>query len=1262
MTAPLARRLQDRAARDPRSAALLAAAALAFSLLVGVVYPAPLPIVFLGLVVGSLSGLVAVGLVLVYRANRIINFAQGSVGGLAGVLAASLIVGPKWPYLVAVAVALVAAFVLGGFTELVFVRRFARAPRLILTVATIGVAQLYDAATIALPKLFNYDSVPQPPQPFPFHLSWFPVVFNGGHLLIVVVVPIATAALFMFLRRSRAGVAIRAAAESSDRAATLGIPVKRLNTLVWVLAGGLSGLGVLLRLPIQGVAIGAALGPSLLLFALAAAAIGRFESLPRTLAASLAIGVLEQAVFFRTGNTDVVNGVLLVVIIVALVVNRPAETDRAAERDASSWAAVGLVRAVPAALRRLPEFRGVRAAGAVAVGAFLLLAPLAWSPSQVSLFSVGLIYALVVCSLVVLTGWAGQISLGQMAFAAIGGAVAGTLALHGKNFFLALAMAIVVGAVTAVLLGIPALRMQGPFLAVTTLAFALATGSYFLNPAYFSWLVPNPAVDIPRPVLFGKFDLSSEHTMYYVVLLALVLGLAVAWRVRTSRVGRTLIAVRDNARAAQSYGVSPVRAKLTAFAIGGGMAALAGALYAYEQQRLVTSLLDPETSITVFVVAVIGGLASLPGAMLGAAYLTFVNYSSFTHATLSRLFASALGVLVILLFLPGGLGGVMYSLRDRLLRALARRHDLVVPNLLADVATDADTPPPDAGAQAPVGADPVLVVSGLDVSYGRAQVLFEVDLHVERGEILALLGTNGAGKSTVLAAVCGLVRPDRGRVTLDGSDITGCAPQQALAAGVVLVPGGKAVFPTLTVAEHLRLAAWTLERTEPEHVAEATARALSAFPILRDRSDQRAGNLSGGEQQMLALAQALIARPKLLVIDELSLGLAPVIVEQLLEIVKSIRDNGTSIVLVEQSLNTAASLADRAVFLEKGTVRFVGPTVDLLDRGDVARAVFFGAASTRARAKAGGGTDGNGRSPFLASCPTCGHEHPVALEARELSVRFGGITAVDRVSFSVRRGEILGLIGPNGAGKTTVLDLVSGFLTPAAGRVLLEGQDVTALPAEVRAVRGLGRSFQDARLFATLTVREAIATAFERHTPVPDALAAVVLSPAVKESEREISGHVDELIESMGLHAFADKFVGELSTGTRRIVDLACVLAHDPSVLLLDEPSSGIAQREAEALGPVLLDVRDRTGAALVIIEHDIPLVRSISDRLMALEIGTVIAEGRPDDVLADARVIEGYLGSAGRPAKRTRARRTAQAAGAGSASRRRKPAAAPSS
>jgi branched-chain amino acid transport system ATP-binding protein len=231
------------------------------------------------------------------------------------------------------------------------------------------------------------------------------------------------------------------------------------------------------------------------------------------------------------------------------------------------------------------------------------------------------------------------------------------------------------------------------------------------------------------------------------------------------------------------------------------------------------------------------------------------------------------------------------------------------------------------------------------------------------------------------------------------------------------------------------------------------------------------------------------------------------------------------------------------------------------------------------------------------------------------------------VSLDVRRGQIIGIIGPNGAGKTTVLDLISGFVAPTSGRVELEGADVTALPPDARAVLGLGRSFQDARLFSAMTVRQTIATALERHVRVRDPIAPLVLSPAVGASERAVAAEVDELIELMNLQAYADKFVGELSTGTRRVVDLACTLAHRPSVLLLDEPSSGIAQRETEALGPVLLDIRDQTGAALVVIEHDMPLICGISDELVALELGAVIARGQPNEVINDPRVVEGYLG-----------------------------------
>jgi branched-chain amino acid transport system ATP-binding protein len=249
------------------------------------------------------------------------------------------------------------------------------------------------------------------------------------------------------------------------------------------------------------------------------------------------------------------------------------------------------------------------------------------------------------------------------------------------------------------------------------------------------------------------------------------------------------------------------------------------------------------------------------------------------------------------------------------------------------------------------------------------------------------------------------------------------------------------------------------------------------------------------------------------------------------------------------------------------------------------------------------------------------------LEARELSVNFGGVRAVRDVDLELREGQFIGIIGPNGAGKTTVFDLLSGFVRPTSGRVILGTLDVTDLPPHARAEMGLGRSFQDARLFPSMTVRETIAVALERHVAVRDPIAAALMSSAVRVAERQVAEEVDRLIELMRLQAFADKFVGELSTGTRRIVDLACSVAHDPKVLLLDEPSSGIAQRETEALGAVLLDIRDKTGAAMLVIEHDMPLITSVSDELIALEVGEVIARGEPEAVVRDPRVIEGYLG-----------------------------------
>ncbi|HEX5268624.1 MAG TPA: ATP-binding cassette domain-containing protein [Acidimicrobiales bacterium] len=523
----------------------------------------------------------------------------------------------------------------------------------------------------------------------------------------------------------------------------------------------------------------------------------------------------------------------------------------------------------------------------------------------------------------------------------------------------------------------------------------------------------------------------------------------------------------------------------------------------------------------------------------------------------------------------------------------------------------------------------ILACEGVDVAYDRVQILFGVDMEVEENEIVALLGTNGAGKSTLLKAISGLVDPIGGRIVFDGQDITHANAVTTAKMGIVQVPGGKAIFPTLTVAEHFKAGTWLYAREDPGEVRSRTERVLDLFPRLRERWDQMAGNLSGGEQQQLALGMAFVAKPRLLIIDELSLGLAPTIVEQLLDIVRAIHAGGCTIILVEQSVNVALTVAERAYFMEKGEVRFSGPTAELLERGDILRSVFLEGAGSVNGGAGGAQPAGPARTRARAGSPAgkTPKDAPAVLEVDGLTRRFGGITAVNGVSFTLHDGEILGLIGPNGAGKTTIFDLLSGILPSDSGRIRLQGVDITELGPDRRAAMGLGRSFQDARIFPSLTVAENIAVGLERHIETRDHLASLLALPAVLESERDVAYTVDDLIELMNLQAFRDKFVSELSTGSRRIVDLAMAIAHDPSVLLLDEPSSGIAQRETEALGPLLQHIQAETGCAMLVIEHDMPLITSVSDEIIALDLGTVIVQDRPEVVITDPQVVSSYLG-----------------------------------
>jgi ABC-type branched-subunit amino acid transport system ATPase component/ABC-type branched-subunit amino acid transport system permease subunit len=1179
----------------------------------------PAGVLVQGAIIGSLTSLLALGLALVWRANRVVNFAAGDLGAVPATYAVLLMTSTlALGWWVALATGLAVALVVGVLVEFLLVRRFARSPRLVLSVATIGIAQLLAAAALLLPRLFTVTGRPIP-APFDLHLTIDPIVFRGNDVAAVVAVPIVLLALAAFLRRSDLGIAIRAGSERADRAASLGIPIRRLQTVVWTLATVLAFLAVFLRAGIVGLPIGQVLGPAILLRALAAGVIGRMERLPTVAGAAVVLGIVEQSVLWHWHEPAYVAPVLLVVVVVALLVTGGPEAGR--HTEASTWQTAREVRPVPRQLRRLPEVQLGQGAVLALIVVVLVALPALLTESKLNLATTIVIFGIIGCSLVVLTGWAGHVSLGQVAFVGIGAAVAGAVTARlGWDLSIGLVIAGIAGAGVATLIGLPAIRNRGLTFGVTSLAFALVTSTWLLNRNFFGqgtsldWLPPER---IARPALFGVIAVDTETRFYYLCLTGLVLAVAAAYGVRRSRTGRALIAIRENDRVAEAFGINARRVTLFAFAFSGFLAAFAGGLFVHQQGGLDLGPYQPAASLEAFTVTVIGGLGSIPGALLGATYVRGAQY--FLPAEWEIL-ATGIGLLAVLMILPGGLGAALADARDAILHRVADRRSIALGP------SGADTPAPRDRAARPRRAarsDPVrpggLVVEDLDVAYDRVQVLFGVNLRAAPGEIVALLGTNGAGKSTLLRAIAGLVPATSGIVAMDDDDLTGRRPDEIAAHGVASMPGGSATFPSLTVAEHLRLAGWT-QRRRPAEVRAGTDRALDHFPRLRERLGEQAGSLSGGEQQMLGLAMALIASPQVLLLDELSLGLAPGLIPPLVAVVRDLAASGTTVVVVEQSVDVALAVASRALFMEKGQIKFEGPTRELLDRPDLLRSVFLRQAST-----------GAGREALAMPGTARSEAEAASLEVIGVTKRFGGIVALREVSFEVRRGEILGVIGPNGAGKTTLFNLIGGFERADEGRIdLIDGDvrhDVTRWPPPTRARHGLGRSFQDARLFPALTVTETIAVALEGSVEVRDPVAAALYLPAVAASEAAVQARVDELLQLFGLDAYRESFVHELSTGTRRIVDLATVVAHRPHIVLLDEPSSGIAQREVEALAPLLRRVREQLSASMVVIEHDLTLLRDITDRMVALDLGELIAAGEPDAVLNDPRVVDAFLG-----------------------------------
>jgi ABC-type branched-subunit amino acid transport system ATPase component/ABC-type branched-subunit amino acid transport system permease subunit len=918
-------------------------------------FDVPRQVVFSGFVNGATYGIVAVGIVLIYRSSRVINLAAAEMGGLAAALLARMVINWEAPYWLSFAACVAAGGAIGWLVERTVIRRLFEAPRVIVTVATIGVAQLLLFAQAVLPRPSHFTAFPTP-----IHSSWriLGVVVLGEHVLILVVIPLLTAAIAVFLNRTKYGIAVRASAANADAARLAGISVRRMSSLVWVVAGVLAATATILSAPITTTTSGdvLTLGPGLLLRVLVAAVIARMVSPSIAVVTGIAIGVGEAVLYFnRPNDHGILDLALLVVLLLALI---PLARRRVAGRIESGWSFAPRLRALPRAIEDLWWVKRLPQVGfAVALLVALLPLVVVHGASQQQLWSRVLLFAIVALSLTVLTGWSGQLSLGQVAFVGVGAMTTAALVNHGVGFFPALAAAAAVGCMAALVVGAPALRIPGLFLAVTTLAFAVATASWLLSRSFF--VKSDQSVQLPRAVI-GNFSLAPQRTYYALCLVALVVIVLAVARIRRSGFGRSFVGVRENERSLAAFGLSPARVKLTAFAISGTIAGLAGGLLAGLYVTFGPDRFGAGESLQAVAMVVIGGLASVSGAVLGALFVVGIPVLFGNNSNVALL-TGGVGILAVLLFFPGGLVQVLTGWRDRVIGRFAPR----------------------------VG-------------------------------------------------------------------------------------------------------------DEPQHEA-AGAGAPPAPTVLRPR------------------------------------------------------ENTPTIVPVS------------------------GRVIDVID----------------------------------------------------LTVRFGGPAVVDDVDLHVDGGEIVGLIGSNGAGKSTVMNAIGGFVRSEGG-VRILGQDVTSMQPARRARLGLGRTFQGAELFGDLDVRDTVALAFEAHDRAN--LAAVVLGlPAARRADRAKKARADDLISFLGLGQFADLFVSELSTGTRRVVELACLVATGARVLCLDEPTAGLAQAEAEAFGPLLLDVRRQLDASVLLIEHDMSVAMSVCSRLYCLQAGQIISEGRPDEVRDDPLVIESYLGAGAR-------------------------------
>ena len=594
-----------------------------------------------------------------------------------------------------------------------------------------------------------------------------------------------------------------------------------------------------------------------------------------------------------------------------------------------SWANVQPWRPLPAEMRAIWSVRNLgRVVGVAAVVATAVLIAVV---TNATAYSITAIMALAVVGLgaTIVSGMLGELSLGLVAFGALGRVVSVAIATNTGNFALAFVGAAVTSGVLSVLTGLPALRARGLLLTVTSLSFAVATSVWALGN---SWAL-GAGVEPGRPIV-GSFAFDTGRRYAWLTLAFLGLALLVAGNLRRGTLGRRLIAVRDNDLAVQAFGVSAVRTKLVGLFLGGAFAGIGVAIYTHSFSSASPESFPVKNNIDIVAMTIIGGIGLVAGPVLGALYI--VGLPKFLPLDSAALAASSAGWLMLFMYVPGGLATLLAPLRRRFLRIVARHHEVDAAVLEAGAPGRSTTL---GGFTAPTGRAPapgdLLVATGLSKRYGGLQAVAGVDLTVPAGTIVGLIGPNGAGKTTFFELLAGFVQPDSGTVLFDGRDITTESPARRARSGLVRGFQDAALFPSLTVQETIELA---LEQRHPNNDLRSLL-GLDRRRIARQRAadslveslglaawrNTPIAELSTGTRRICELASLVALEPRLLLLDEPSSGLAQREVEALGRVLRDLRDvSGLTIVVIEHDIPLVMSVADTVVAMVAGQVLRTG--------------------------------------------------------------------------------------------------------------------------------------------------------------------------------------------------------------------------------------------------------------------------------------------------------------------------------------------------